>query len=91
MDGHTEQSTEHAPDSRRPEAQHVIPGGRRELTLTLQEVATVLKCDVRTVKALIRKQALRAIRISPRLTRVTERALGEYLYPERALADKSER
>lgn len=60
----------------------VRPGGRREWVLTLDQVAEVLQTDVRTVRKLIRTQALRAIRISPRGTRVTERALGEYLHPK---------
>jgi excisionase family DNA binding protein len=57
----------------------VRPGGSRELTLTLREVADVLKVDVRTIKKLIRSQALVAIRVSPRNTRVTERALAAFL------------
>jgi excisionase family DNA binding protein len=61
----------------------IEPGGRREYTLTLQEVAAALKTDVRKVKMLIREGHLRAIRISPKVVRVTERALGEFLDPPR--------
>lgn len=63
----------------RVEALTVRPGGRRELTLKLTEVATILRCDVRTVKKLIRTQALGAVRVSERNTRVTERELGRFL------------
>jgi excisionase family DNA binding protein len=83
MNGPT-RNDEEAPETDRRNAarQNIRPGGRRELTLTLDEVADVLRCDVRTVRKLIRTQALCAIRISPRVTRITERALGEYLgYP----------
>ena len=71
----------HDPERRDPSRQGIVLGGRRELILTLSEVADILKCDVRTVKKLIRDGALFAIRVSPRITRVTERALGEYLHP----------
>jgi excisionase family DNA binding protein len=64
---------------RRTDPPTVRLGGGRELTLTLREVAEVLKVDVRTVKKLIRTQALFAIRVSPRNTRVTERALTAFL------------
>lgn len=66
-------------DRRDPARQAPRPGGNRELTLTLPEVANVLRINVRKVKMLIREGYLRAIRISPRCVRVTERALGEFL------------
>jgi excisionase family DNA binding protein len=69
------------PDRRDPAVQHVQPGGRREWTLTLREVAQILRTDVRKVKLLIREGHLRAIRISPKVVRITERALGEFLHP----------
>jgi excisionase family DNA binding protein len=66
-------------DRRDPAQQQVLPGGKREWTMTLPEVAAVLKVSVGMVKKLIRQGALRATRISPRVIRVTERALGEFL------------
>jgi excisionase family DNA binding protein len=63
--------------------ERVEPGGRREYTMTLHEVAAILKTDVRKIKMLIREGHLRAIRISPKVVRVTERALGEFLDPPR--------
>jgi hypothetical protein len=68
-------------DRRDPTRQGVLPGGRREYCFTLTEVADVLKTDIRTVRKLIRTKALRAVLISPRVTRVSEQAIGDYLNP----------
>jgi hypothetical protein len=43
-------------DRRNPDHQHIVPGGRREWVLTLEEVATALKTDIRTIRKLIRLQ-----------------------------------
>lgn len=66
-------------ERRQPESQQVIPGARREVTLTLDEVASVLKISVPTVKKLIREGALYAIRVTPRNVRVMEVELGEFM------------
>ena len=76
---HDRRATPRPGPDRRAHPPTVRPGGGRELTLTLREVAEVLKVDVRTIKKLIRTQALTALRVSPRNTRVTERALAEFL------------
>jgi len=69
-----------APPVDRRDPHHTIqPDGRQEHTLTLPEVAAVLKVTVRTVRKLIQNGELRAIRVSPRVTRVTERALEEFI------------
>lgn len=76
----TDDGDPNQPEDRRSSGR-IEPGGRREHTLKLHEVADVLRTDVRKVKMLIREGHLRAIRISPKVVRVTERALGEFLHP----------
>ncbi len=56
-------------------------GAAIEPTLKLDEVARALDTDVPTVRKLIRMKALRALRVSPRITRVTQGALREFLRP----------
>lgn len=64
-------------ESRRRNQQSVLPDGRR--ALTLEQVATALQTDVRTVRKLIRLGKLRAKQLSERITRVPEESLFEYM------------